>query len=337
MKFGPSDFAQRMKVWLARNFRVFGAAGAALFVPISLWFVGWLLVGDKLLLVRWGAFAAPWLAMLALLAAGLFVLGHRLLRALFALAVAFFVIIPALPRFNPIRWLTSPSPGDLRVMTFNTSDMNSNYGAIGKVIVRERADIVMLQQISDLSALKAQISRTPGHFNYFSYPEHAADTVILSRFPLSQSQAYDDRVTSGDRVTSVATIGKCQIRLWDLHAPHGQFAIENQEQFFAEAVSALGDEKLPLIVAGDLNSTEFNSAQAPLRAELWDAYAEMGKGFGFTFPSKVRRFGMLGRIFRIDHVFFRGLKSASAWVVRDNAGSDHFGVMATFRFQQYCA
>jgi vancomycin resistance protein VanJ len=268
--------------------------------------------------------------MLALLAAGLFVLGRVLWRALLALAVALLILIPALPRFNPIRWLSSAPPGDLRVLTFNTSTMNSDFDAIAKLIVRERADIVLLQQISDLTALKAQISRTPGHFGYFSFPEHTADMAILSRFPLLQSQTF------GERVTSVATIGKCQIRLWDLHAPHGQFAIENQEQFFIAAAAALDDEKLALIVTGDLNSTEFNSAQAPLRAELRDAYAEAGSGFGSTFPSRVRRFGMLGPLFRIDHVFFRGLEPASAWVVSDNAGSDHLPVLVTFKFRPIC-
>ena len=293
---------------LDRNSGIFNAVGTALLVPISLWFVGWLFVGDNLLLVRWGAYAAPWLAMLALLSAGLLVLGRRAWWAALSFVLGLLILTPVLPRFSPARWFATPEAGDLRVMTFNTSDMNTDFGAIAKLIVRERADIVLLQQIADLDALKEQIGRTPGHFNYFSFPEHTSDTVILSRFPLSQSEAYDDRITSGSRVTAVATIGKCQIRLWNLHAPHGQYAIENQEQYFADAAAALIDEKLPLVVAGDLNSTEFNSSQAPLRAELRDAYAEAGRGFGFTFPSRVRRFGMLGRLFQIDHVFFRGLK-----------------------------
>ena len=243
---------------LGRNFGIFGAVGGALLVAISLWFVGWLFVGDKLLLIRWGAYAAPWLAMLALLAAGLLALGRRAWWAALAFVVALLILTPVLPRFSPARWFATPEAGDLRVMTFNTSDMNSDFGAIARLIVHEHADIILLQQIADLDALKAQIGRTPGHFHYFSFPEHTSDTVILSRFQLSRSRAYDERVTSGSRVTAVATIGRCQIRLWDLHAPHGQYAFESQEQFFADAAAALIDEKLPLVVAGDLNSTEFN-------------------------------------------------------------------------------
>ncbi len=329
-RLGRMEFGRILGTLLNQYSRTFRIIGTAIFGPILLWFVGWLAVGDGLLLIRWGAFVAPWLAMLLLLAAALFALGRRPWLAASALVVGLLILIPVLPRLNPIRWLSSSPPSDLRVLTFNTSTMNSDFNAIAKLIVRERADIVLLQQISDLTALKAQIDRVPGHFNYFSFPKYTAETVILSRYPLSQSQTY------GNRTTSVAMIGMCKIRLWDLHAPHGQYTIEDQNTFFVIAAAAMYDEKLPLVVTGDLNSTEFNSAQAPLRGELQDAYAEAGIGFGFTFPSRVRRFGAFGPLFRIDHSFFRGLEPTSAWVVNDNAGSDHFGVMATFRFRQHC-
>ncbi len=314
------------RTWLACNARVFATAGTALVAPIVLWFVGWLLVGDDLLLIRWGAFVAPWLALLALLSSILFAFGKRGLRAGLAVVLALLILVPTLPRFSPARWFAASEARDLRAMTFNTSELNTDFTAIAKVIVRERPDIVFLQQIRDLSALKAEIRRQPGHLDYQSFPPQTADTVILSRFPLIEGRIFADQ-----RATALTTIRNCQIRLWDLHAPHGQYSVAEQALFFEETAVATKDEKLPVIVGGDLNSTEFNSDQTPLRAEFRDAFADVGSGLGFTFPSHVRRFGTFGRLFRIDHIFYRGLTPTSARTANDNANSDHFAVEATFR------
>jgi vancomycin resistance protein VanJ len=294
----------------------------------TLWLVGWALVGDGMLIVRWGAYAAPWLALSVLAAAGLFGLVRRPWAAVVALAVGLLILSPVLTRFNPLRWSPDKSSGGLKVMTFNTSDLNLDIEAIAGLIGRERPDIVFLQQIADLKRLQQRLAAQG--YRYTAFPEHTDDTVILSRFPLSQSKSF------GTRTTSVAAVGGCKVRLWSLHAPHGQFTIDEQTRYFDLAADALRDETLPLIVAGDFNSTEFNTVQAPLRVRLRDAYAETGSGFGFTFPSDVRRMGTLGKLFRIDHILFRDLAAQAAWVADDNAGSDHFAVVAILRLAQYC-
>ncbi len=302
----------------------FAVAAIALLVPIALWLLGWLSIGDDWLPVRWGAFVAPWLALLALLAGCCLWLSGRHWFAAPAVVLVILILLPVMPRLNPARWATSTETGDLRVMTFNTSVANSDFAAIARLIVRERPDVVLLQQLGSLSALDAELSRLPGHIRYFHAPDRLADTIILSRFKLSQTKEFFQRVTA------VAPIHGCQVRLWDYHAPHGQYGAAEQAVYFQEIGQALRDEKLPVIAGGDLNSTEFNSVQAPLRNELKDVFTEVGAGFGFTFPSPIRRFGWLGSLFRIDHILDRSLQPAAAWTVGDSAGSDHFPVMATF-------
>jgi vancomycin resistance protein VanJ len=308
----------------------FAVAGIALLVPIFFWFLGWLSSGDDWLPVRWGAFVAPWLALLTLLSAYCFWLSGRHWLIAPAVTLAFLILLPVLPQLSPVRWITPAETGNLRVMSFNVSTANDDFGDIAKLIVRERPDIVLLQQLISLPALDAKLNRLPGHIKYFQVPDHAADTIILSRFRLSQTKELFQRTTA------VASIYGCAVRLWNYHAPHGQYAPAEQFRYFLEAGRALKDEKLPVIAGGDLNSTEFNSVQAPLRSELNDAFTESGAGFGFTFPSRIRRFGWLGPLFRIDHILDRSLKPAAAWTVDDNAHSDHFPVMATYWIGARC-
>lgn len=319
------DLFGTLNAWRQRHMAVFRATGAALAGLIALWFVSWLLVGDGLLLVRWGAFAAPLLATLSLVAAGMFALGRRPWWGASATGLALLILLPVIPRFNPARWFRTSEADDLRVMTFNSSTLNTDYAAVAGLIVREHPDIVFLQQTRDLPALLRKIRTLPGSFQYQRFPTHAADAVILSRFALSNGQEFPAQVGA------VIAIDACHVRLWSLHAPHGQLDIDTQQYFFEQAALSVADEKLPVIAGGDLNSTEFNSDQAPLRAQLIDAFATAGAGLGFTFPSHVRRFGTFGRLFRIDYIFFRGLVATAAWTVGDNAKSDHFPVEATFR------
>jgi vancomycin resistance protein VanJ len=280
--------------------------------------------------VRWGAFAAPWLAFSLLPAAGAFILSRRWWTATASLVLAFLILSPALPRLSPTRWSRPPETNGLRVMTFNTSLVNDDIGAISEAIAHERPDIVFLQQIGNLTLLRARLEQLLPNAHFASFPARTNDLAILSRLPLSQAREFNSRSTA------IAAAGTCRFRLWNFHAPHGQTDFAAQNAFFSGAAAAIKDDPLPIIAAGDLNSTEFNSVQAPLRAVLTDVYSAVGAGFGFTFPSRVRNLGMFGRLFRIDHILVRGLVSESAWIGGTAANSDHFPVMATFQTEQRC-
>jgi endonuclease/exonuclease/phosphatase (EEP) superfamily protein YafD len=315
----------------ARQVGAYRLAGVVLATPVLLWFAGWLLVGDNLLPVRWGAYVAPWLVLVLVVAAVLFALARSWWWLAATATIALLLAVPILPRFNPVRLFPKEARAtDIRVLTFNSSDSNDDFQAIAALIVRERPDIVFLQQLSNQAGLQAALDAQPQAPRYVSAPPYTADTLILSRFAVSGAKLFDARTTA------IVTIGACRIRLWSVHAPHGQYTPQDQRIFFDDTAHAVAGETLPVLAGGDLNSTEYNSLQAPLRDQLRDAFADAGSGLGFTFPSPVRRFGKLGTLFRIDHVFYRGLEPVSAWRVSDSAGSDHLPVMATFRRPPNC-
>jgi endonuclease/exonuclease/phosphatase (EEP) superfamily protein YafD len=320
--------AHRIRKGIPR--RIWRSAGHVLFFAIVLWWLGWLALGDNSLPIRWGAYVAPFLGLASFSAGIFYVLGKRPQYAIPATIIGILILAPVLPQFWPGRWFASTDTSDFKILTFNTSDDNTDLGPIAAFIVRERPDIIFLQQIIDMPRLEAEIVRRSKSHAYTVFPNHFADVVILSRFPLAQAQ--DLKV----RTTAVVTIKGCHVRLWGLHAPHGHIDADDQARYFVDVARSVENEKLPVVVAGDLNSTEYNSTQAPLRAELRDAFAEVGIGLGLTFPSHVRRFGTFGRLFRIDHVFYRGLSPVNAWVVNEDMNSDHFPQFATFRLPAHC-
>ncbi len=316
--------------WRWRHRRVLRLSGTLIGGLVLAWFLGWLVIGDDFLPIRWGAYVAPWLSLLAVLSVALLLGGGQWLRAVLALLMATIILLPLLPRLDPLRRDAASRSDDLTILTFNASTLNADFGAVAVLIVREHPDVVFLQQVTDVAAVRRQISRLSNRARYAVVPDRTTDVAILSRFPLSGGTG------GAGLAAATATIGRCHVRLLVLHAPHGQFSARGQQAFFAGAASALQGEAAPIIAAGDLNSTEFNSVQAPLRAVLSDAFAQVGSGFGFTFASPVRRFGVFGPTLRIDHIFYRGLEPVSAAVLHDNAGSDHFPVVARFRWPPGC-
>lgn len=83
------------------------------------------------------------------------------------------------------------------------------------------------------------------------------------------------------------------------------------------------------MILGDLNTPDFEPLYyQEMQQEYVDVFAEVGSGFGFTFPR--------GRLpypaFRLDYILTQGsLKPIEAEVL-EKTGSDHFGVKARVQF-----
>ena len=110
---------------------------------------------------------------------------------------------------------------------------------------------------------------------------------------------------------------------------------ENVEARLSKA-RALGrlirQEREPIVVAGDLNSPDASLACATLRqAGLHDAFAQAGKGYGYTYGHFLlrRRLPWLAVPWvRIDHVMLSGyLTSRACWAGTEDL-SDHRPVIA---------
>jgi vancomycin resistance protein VanJ len=98
-------------------------------------------------------------------------------------------------------------------------------------------------------------------------------------------------------------------------------------------------EGRPLILAGDFNMTEFSDAYRCLGERLHDAYREVGRGLGNTWPAATdydtpaRDLPITAALTRIDYVFYsEHWRAASAVVLDDYTGSDHRPVIVKLEF-----
>ena len=91
--------------------------------------------------------------------------------------------------------------------------------------------------------------------------------------------------------------------------------------FVAERLS---NQKMPLLICGDLNDTPISYCYRTMRGDLRDTWQDVGFGAGTTY-NKYHLW------FRIDHIFHSPeLVPIDAKVLNDIQFSDHYPVMATF-------
>ena len=93
-----------------------------------------------------------------------------------------------------------------------------------------------------------------------------------------------------------------------------------------QRVDALRD---PLLVMGDLNTSDRQPFYRTMRRRLGDAYRAAARGFGFTYPSHIaQRWFYLFPVVRLDYVFFSESFAATGAWNGTLVGSDHRYVVA---------
>ena len=125
------------------------------------------------------------------------------------------------------------------------------------------------------------------------------------------------------------------------HADPGPHWFRRREQQARALAAYARGRKTPLILVGDLNATDQNSAYALIADQMGDAWREAGWGFGHTFPGRpTGRMGGSRPVFlgipapmwlvRIDYIFHSpDIQAVDAKLAPDSGQSDHRGVIAT--------
>lgn len=151
--------------------------------------------------------------------------------------------------------------------------------------------------------------------------------MIISRYQLVE-EASDGKVQR-----AVLQAPMADISLRNLHAIKAIYDDAVQEMIVEKLISDISSVADPIIVAGDFNLTQENDGYKELREWLQNAHEEAGVGFGFTFPTPVRRIGLLFPLVRIDHLFVsRHFCVTSFRTLNGFAASDHYPITATLTF-----
>lgn len=229
----------------------------------------------------------------------------------------------------------------LRVMTFNILHGERGTEQIAAVIRAAAPDVICLQETNAFRALpdpKPALRRAlPG----YDFAEHG-ELMVASRHPIRSRQVrplgtlrtrrpalevvLDVR---GQPVTVLCVHLATFVTGASLTRRGGRSLPE-----YLRATSAIREEQTaallfgalmtstPLVVAGDFNTPPRGRVYGCLTETFYDAFAERGRGLGYTYPADHPQM-------RIDYVFSRGgALPADARVPVERAASDHRPLIA---------
>jgi vancomycin resistance protein VanJ len=226
-----------------------------------------------------------------------------------------------IPKSNSASNRNSSSP-TLRFVTYNLHQDNRAIATLKRL----QPDIAVLQESRDVNGL---LNGLRAAFPNFSI-QHENELTTISRFPIRDTHIY--RLPKNRRPlleVRVDVSGK-SVRVVNTHYPTLDFQglasrnTNTPDRINKNALTRLGmtkillelDQKTPLLIAGDFNTTPRGAMYSSLRAKYQNAFEQAGWGLGFTYSSRVP-------VIRIDHVWMNSkVRATRAFAVDDHA-SDH--------------
>lgn len=316
-----------------------------LIVVTSLW---WLMtyVGEQWWLTTVLLFAPRWMVALPLLVLVPLAV-WRDWRALIPLGVAGIVVVVLFMGFNiPLNKHSGVDTGKattLRVMSYNILGGMVNAEEFSVFLQQSAVDIVALQECPE--EFKLPLPR-----GWHSAKRRGL--AIMSRYPIRSVIPVEvlqpqDQWPGTYLLQAVIQVPETDVAFCSLHLPSPRFGLqavldkttlvrpsrkgllEKQllgRQFVAEKLhNYIKDLKLPVIIAGDFNTTVDSS----LYRQFWSGYNNVfsatGWGFGWTQRAAVR--GLPVRA-RIDHILTNDRLRPLMGEIGPDLGSDHLPLIA---------
>lgn len=255
------------------------------------------------------------------------------------------------------RWSLHPPPDlpgsvSVRVMTCNAKYGKRDIAPLINDIMLYGPDVVLLQDAE--RSLDGPLGTFFRDWHVRSFGQY----VIASKFPLSEAHTRSISFPGENHscLRCELRIGAAVITVYNVHLEtpreglNAFRAVKRRPSYFPQAVQRfqnnvearliqartlseyISTEQGPVIVAGDLNSPDASLACAMLRnAGLHDAFAESGKGYGYTYG----HFLLQHRLswlhvpwMRIDHIMMSSHFQSRRCRVGTEKASDHRPVIA---------
>ena len=213
-------------------------------------------------------------------------------------------------------------------------DKKLNLARISEVILREKPDLVGLQEVDrgvertqriDEIVELARLTRMDYAFAHnLDYQGGQYGVAVLSRFPIL---AIDHRRLANLReaerrgfIRVEVSVGGRKLNFVTTHLDYR----DNDNRLFEtrQIIKALDETPAPLIVTGDFNDEPNGDSYKLMLQHYTDAWTQAGAGDGLTYPADKS-------VKRIDYIFFRGekIRARRAWITQTLA-SDHLPLVA---------
>ncbi len=255
-------------------------------------------------------------------------------RRRLALAFAALALMQAVPIFryawpNPVR--ASSSAPRLRLLVANVFKNNRDYEAIAALIRRERPDVVGLVEV--LPHLVAGLEKTGVHRDYPYRYYHPVGVQGLALWFRERPASVEEPAIFAPKGNPVyrATVrlGGRDVRLWLAHPPNPIGDGHERANPDLRALGlAVGQERGPRILAGDMNRTEGSPFFADFLRDSGLRDSRLGYGRQPSWPA-----WSFYRI-PIDHAFVSDELAVVGRRLGSAIGSDHLPLILDVAFAE---
>jgi endonuclease/exonuclease/phosphatase (EEP) superfamily protein YafD len=212
----------------------------------------------------------------------------------------------------------------LSVLSSNVLTSNSDHASVVSLVEEERPDIFIALEVN--AAWVRSLEKIEDAYPYrFKLPaDDNFGVAVYSKIP------FDEKVLEVGRDYHLPLV-QMNFRIFSLMVLHpipptGELDTPETRLYLTEAARLAGEAALPVIVAGDFNTTFWSDNIKPfISAGLTSANPS---GIAWTWPAMP---ALMPLAIQIDHIFVRGADVRSFDVLR-NVGSDHYPVKASFVF-----
>ncbi len=272
-------------------------------------------------------------AVLPILLVGALVLSLILcLRRAFIAAAILFVFggMALLPLFPQTPARVCSEAAQLSVLSLNAGRGNANVGVLAEAIRDTDPTVLVLVETSEpmIEALRAELVR--GAYGHRTEPVvfgGSVDTVILSKFPLSQEPDAASQTEGALFDAPVALIQHPDLGSLRIAGIHPIPPTHGPTSWAAtlRGIDAwqLRQDATPLILAGDFNATAAHPQFRELAKQFQDAVPLLGPLPAGTWPADLP----IPALVRIDHILVRGFAVTEAIRI-EVPGTDHHGIVA---------
>lgn len=222
---------------------------------------------------------------------------------------------------------------NLKIGSFNKLINNDNYDQPVNFFKVNKADVVVIQEVSETEF--TDIGQRLGvSYGYLSDCDcSAADTEvgILSRFPIEQADvAFNSEI--GAIVSAIITKGEERIRVFGVHLspPYHNSWYQNRNEMFDRLEQLSKSETLPVLIAGDFNTTMYSPSLRSFSNEIKDV-AKNAIDAGW--PKCTWSYFSDALCLRLDYIFISNQYDLDSFVIGQSGGSDHQPILASIDYR----
>lgn len=236
----------------------------------------------------------------------------------------------------------------LSVLTWNTLISSTVQDDLHRILTQETPDIVTLQEVS--YSMRRTLNEEYAQRYPYQYYQSTRRLITLSRYPLTNAIPDDELMLYGCRCLPLEIVWKGRaLTIINIHLPSPdvrysfrsriprvlKFDASGQDLYYQALFKLLDQIEGPILLQGDINTTERQPHFKQLTQTLTDSFAEAGWGMGFTYPNSTRRGpAWLMPLIQIDHILHSEELVALTAQTEQLRRSDHRAVRATLRWRE---